>query len=711
VDPGENATAGAPGWRATLRWHWPLTIVFLGFPLWWVLGLRTILPMALSLVMADQLVRRRRVVLPSGSACWALFLTWVALGVFVLWADAPGAVPGGHASRLLVFGYRVAWYFTATMVMLWIANLRESELSERWLLQLVASMYVVATVGGLLGVIVPTLEFRSLVELAMPHGLRANSLVQSITHPAVADIQHVLGRPVPRPKAPFPFANSWGAMVALTLPFFLVAWWRDGARWQRILTPVVLVASTVPIVFSLNRGLWICLAVGAVGYLLLLLRRGSWAPVAATVSLLVAGTVAFLVSPLGTIFQERLAHAHSNERRGSLLTQTVISAATGSPIVGFGSTRDVQGSFASIAGADTPDCSACGVPPLGTQGHLWLVIFSQGLVGVVLFLAFFAIALSRSWRCRTTAETLCTFLLVFFAIQLFVYDTLGMPLITVMIAIGMVWREQVANGRQREGEHLASRSIRRLRAGLPLLGALAAVGAVAGAGMAVATPTAYVSRVSVVLDDTPSFLDLEATSASAVNSTDSSTVDTEAAMALSDDTLSRVLADADPATLDAFRSQVRVTAAPNTRVLTFEVRDRGKAASGRLATSLATEFLATRTDELVTRRRAALAFYAGQIAKLDAVASTRPAATVPDRVRLQQRLIARARRLVAAQAYDAVLESPTGAGRVIRTGTTHAARKQAELPVVSGIALGLALGSVVLACRPAWVGRRSGRRR
>jgi hypothetical protein len=145
--------------------------------------------------------------------------------------------------------------------------------------------------------------------------------------------------------------------------------------------------------------------------------------------------------------------------------------------------------------------------------------------------------------------------------------------------------------------------------------------------------------------------------------------------------------------------------------LTFEVRDRGKAASGRLATSLATEFLATRTDELVTRRRAALAFYAGQIAKLDAVASTRPAATVPDRVRLQQRLIARARRLVAAQAYDAVLESPTGAGRVIRTGTTHAARKQAELPVVSGIALGLALGSVVLACRPAWVGRRSGRRR
>jgi hypothetical protein len=275
----------------------------------------------------------------------------------------------------------------------------------------------------------------------------------------------------------------------------------------------------------------------------------------------------------------------------------------------------------------------------------------------------------------------------------------------------MVWREQVASGRQPEGELLASRSLRRLRAGLPLLGALAAVGAVAGAGMAVATPTAYVSRVSVVLNDTPSFLDLEASSASTVNSSDSSTVDTEAAMALSDETLSRVLADDDPATLDAFRDQVRVTAAPNTRVLTFEVRDRGEATSGRLAESLATSFLRTRTDQLLIRRKAALAFYAGQVAKLDAVASDRPAANVGPRIRLQQRLIARARRLVAVQAYDAVLTSPTQAGQVIRTGATHAARKQAELPVVSGVALGLALGSVVLACRPAWVRRRSGRRR
>ena len=94
------------------------------------------------------------------------------------------------------------------------------------------------------------------------------------------------------------------------------------------------------------------------------------------------------------------------------------STLKGSPVVGFGSTRDVQGSFASIAGASTPDCPRCGVPPLGTQGHIWQLIFSQGFVGLGLFLTFFGMALARCWRCRTTVETLCTFTLSFFLLLL-----------------------------------------------------------------------------------------------------------------------------------------------------------------------------------------------------------------------------------------------------------------------------------------------------
>ena len=213
--------------------------------------------MVLTVVMADQLLRRRKIALPRGFAVWALFLAWMALGIFVLFADAPDAVPGGNSSRILIFAYRAAWYLTATVVLLWVANLRESELPTRWVYQLLGFMFVVTAVGGLVGVLAPTIEFTSAVEMLLPRGLRGNGLVQAIVHPAVADIQNVLGRPEARPKAPFAYANSWGSNLLLYLPFFLVAWFRQGPRWQRFVGPVVLAMAAIPVVYSLNRGLWV----------------------------------------------------------------------------------------------------------------------------------------------------------------------------------------------------------------------------------------------------------------------------------------------------------------------------------------------------------------------------------------------------------------------------------------------------------------------
>ncbi len=215
-----------------------------------------------------------------------------------------------------------------------------------------------------------------------------------------------------------------------------------------------------------------------------------------------AVVVGFVISPLDTIFQERLAHQHSNERRGELISRTVSSAFEGSPVVGFGSTRDVQGGFSSIASADTPDCEACGVPPLGTQGHLWGVIFGQGFVGAIFFVAFFLQALWRSWRCRTTSEILCTFVLAFFCLQIFIYDTLGMPLLTVMIAIGLVAREQ-ASGRT---PRLMSAAWARVRACAPYLVALMLLGAAVGGYMASRSPAGYATQVSILLAQPPVYL-------------------------------------------------------------------------------------------------------------------------------------------------------------------------------------------------------------
>ncbi len=680
-----------------------MSVVFLGLPLWWVLGLMTLMPIAMSLVMLDQLLRRRDVVLPRGFALWAVFLVWVALGVFVLWVDAPGAVPGGGPARLLVFLSHSAWYFAGTVSMLWVTNLTEAELPTAWIHQLLGALFVVTAVGGLLGVLVPLLSFPSVVELLLPSGIRANALVQAMVHPATADIEDVLGRLAPRPKAPFAYSNSWGSVLALSLPFFLVAWFRGGRRWQRVLGPVILLAAAVPVVYSLNRGLWVCLVLGAVFLLGLQAHRRRLAPLVVTVVLLAALGVAFASSPLGTIFTERLNHQHSNERRGELLVQTVRSTATGSPVVGFGSTRDVQGNFESIAGGATPDCSACGVPPLGTQGQLWGVIFAQGFVGTALFLMFFLNVFSRCWRCRTTTESLCAVVLLFFAVQLFVYDTLDFPILVVMIAVGALSRERFLSGADRPAWGSATAALARLRAVAPVLGLLAVVGAAVGATIVAMAPAAYSATVKVLPTDVP--VDVGGPVAATAGEKDEErTVDTEAALVVSEVSLRRVVGATGTSSIGDLRRRIRVTAPPRTNVLTIKVQEPTAAGAERVARQVASAYLTTRRDLLVVRKDRALTVARRQLDELWA----RSGPTKVDEAALSGP-DARAARNQAQDLIRRLALSSTDAGEVTTAGAAAKLSGRVEVLLTSGAGLGLLLGALVVTGRS---GRhRSGRDR
>jgi hypothetical protein len=77
---------------------------------------------------------------------------------------------------------------------------------------------------------------------------------------------------------------------------------------------------------------------------------------------------------------------------------------------------------------------------MGTQGQTWLVLFSQGLIGLVLFFGFFAIRLVRHLRSRNPITMVGLAVLLFFLAESFVYDTLGAPLFTLMLALGLMWR-------------------------------------------------------------------------------------------------------------------------------------------------------------------------------------------------------------------------------------------------------------------------------
>jgi hypothetical protein len=423
-------------WRP--RPGWPLVVIFVGFPVWWLLGLGMLIFLIMSVPMALHLYKQRsRLLAPTGFGVWLVFLVWVMLGAGVLWANAPGAVPGGGLGRLLPFGWRLAWYLASTIVLLYIANLSDEDLPADRVGRLLAWMFVVTTAGGLLGTFAPHLQLTSPMELLLN---THNTFLLDAIHPKTADVATILGYEQARPMAPFAYANTWGAAYAFFLPFFVITWiWRAGG-WRRAGGIVVLLASLWPVVYSLDRGLWIALGIVGCFAGLKMIARGGRRALRLAMAGLAVGALVFLVSPLPNLIHERLQNPHSDNRRALLAEQSVHSALTGSPIVGYGTTRNVQGNLTSIAGGDRPGCKACGAPPLGTQGHFWLLLFANGVVGTIAFGAFFVTRFARHWRERSAYGVAGCCVLLCGLLFLFIYDLVEVPLYTVMIAVALMWR-------------------------------------------------------------------------------------------------------------------------------------------------------------------------------------------------------------------------------------------------------------------------------
>lgn len=657
---------------------WPIAVLLLGYPLWWILGIASIIPILLAVPMVVQIARtRREILVPRGTGWLLLFLVWVVASGFALGADAPWAVPGGGPERMFIFLYRLAWYLTCIVAMIWICNARERVLPSLRVARLLGWMFVVTVAGGLLGMFAPKFEFTSALEAILPSSLAQNAYVHSLIHPAAANLSTFLGREEYRPIAPFDFANTWGANLSMLLPFFIMTWFGNQAGWRRKVGPIILLLSAAPIVYSLNRGLWACLGVGAAAFLIWLAIRGRILFLLVAVASTILAAALFFLSPLAALTGERLDAPHSNDRRGELLTLTVESTIEGSPIVGFGNTRDVQGSFGSIAGGSRADCPACAVPPLGTQGQLWLVIFSQGIVGAFFFLMFFLTQMRSHWRSRTPLEFSLVLLLVFFFIQMFIYDTLGLPLLTLMVAIGLAWRERAQAGKLGAGQLVTGeiggivRSLNQTLAAARKYSPIFLVTALAGAGVgwliASSQPPVYEAKVSLLVTPAPLYV-----AGAEVSSSDprQTTVDTEASILVSQKTLevaAAALGIDDPNQLAA---GISVTASPNTRVVRLTYLDSNEQRAQAVADGLVKAYQDTRGQYFAQRRATALAA-------------------------LEEELSGFPTSLRAAQLRDevnSVLDTPSTAAEVIRTAQTKQLDVQSEVPITSSALLGFLVG-------------------
>ena len=101
-DDRPRGPAGPPPCRQRraprlLKPGWPLAVLYLGFPLWWALGLAQLIFFAMAAAMAVILRRQGPLRVPHGFGLWLLFLVWMLAGVFLVRADAPRHRAGRRA--------------------------------------------------------------------------------------------------------------------------------------------------------------------------------------------------------------------------------------------------------------------------------------------------------------------------------------------------------------------------------------------------------------------------------------------------------------------------------------------------------------------------------------------------------------------------------------------------------------------------------------
>lgn len=400
-----------------LRAGWPLYALLVGFPVWWLLGLAEFIWMLMAIPMLVSLAMRGDVRAPRGFGIWLLFLGWMLISVTQL--DQP--------SRLLSFSYRAAAYLSAGVVFLYVYNLPRQLVPIRSIVMALVAFWLVVVAGGLLGLLVPQGRLTTPLGLLLPPSVANNPFVVDMVHPPFAQVHDFVGYPVPRPTAPFVYTNAWGGNIALLTPIAIAAIGVAMSNLRRNAIRLALLVSLVPIVFSLDRGVWISLGAGLVYMAVRIAIRGRVRALAGLVALMTVIGALVVFTPLMQLIQDRIANPHSNERRASL-TEQAAKGAMQSPVFGYGGPR--------------PSAENTDAPPVGTHGQAWLVLYSHGVPGLVLFAGWLAWAVWSTARAPTGVPLWLHVVVVVGCLQLPYYGLLPAQLHLMMIAAALVWRER-----------------------------------------------------------------------------------------------------------------------------------------------------------------------------------------------------------------------------------------------------------------------------
>ncbi|MFC4783455.1 O-antigen ligase family protein [Nocardioides sp. MAHUQ-72] len=414
---------------------WPIAAAVAGWPVWWALGVTNLVFPVAAVPLVWQMTRRGRVRVPPFFWVWMLFLVLVLVSGLTIDVDMAGAATSAGSGRYFSFGFRWLNYVAVTVMLLYLGNTTEQELPRRRVIYWFSALAMSCIVLGTLSIAAPGFGFTTPASHVLPGAVmdEGSAVVK------LSQLQPVLGDASPRPSAPFPFTNAWGNNLSLLLVWLVVGLGVLGGKPRRLLLYGVLALAAVPIIYSLNRGMWLGIGVALVVVAVRLGLHGRVKILAGLVLALTLGAFAFAGSPLESMVNARFETGHSNEIRASLL-QTSIDAASQSPLVGFGSTRKTLGSDESIAIGPSPACPRCGARNIGSTGQLTLLLVSQGFLGVLLYAGFLVLCIGRYLRDHSALGIAGTLVVLMELVYAGFYSALTMPLAIAFLSIGLLWR-------------------------------------------------------------------------------------------------------------------------------------------------------------------------------------------------------------------------------------------------------------------------------
>lgn len=399
---------------------WPIAVLFVAFPIWWLLGVSSFIWPLVAIPAAVAMFRRGQTRAPAPIIIWFAFMSWVLLSGLQL-----------EGTKIVTFTYRYLLYAAAGILFLYVYNLPRASRLDTKVLRALTVFWAVVIAGGYAGILLKSATFTPPLDYLLPHGLRHQEFVKELVQPVFAEITNFLGYPAPRPAAPFSFTNEWGGTIAALTPVAFAAASAAGPGLRRRVIIALLAASLVPMVVSLNRGMFLSLGVGIIYVTIRLAIRGRMAALTSVLAVTAAGVIIVVLTPLSHLVTDSFSstHGHSNATRLSLY-QEATAGVSQSPLFGYGAPKPVT----------TGVGQQPGTPAIGTQGQLWLVLYSSGYPAAVFFVGFYLVVLWQTRRARGTVGLwLHTVPLVALS-QIAFYGWLSAEVQVVMVAAALAYR-------------------------------------------------------------------------------------------------------------------------------------------------------------------------------------------------------------------------------------------------------------------------------